>query len=230
MLLASEIFNSCWQELTDPEHVRWPESELADYLTGAIAQLASLKPSLFNAFVDIQLGPGPNQSVPVQYTELIDILYNINPDGTVGQTITQASFTAARALGRPSCAIFYDGTYVVQSFTVHPNDDTFFDVDPPVPANRRPTVRALVRLAPNVIVSGTDAVIMANTTPETYREALKDWVLYRAFAKDQESSDSFQRSQAHYKAFMQFVGVPPRDKDGVPVSTSPRETAGVPST
>lgn len=229
MLLAGSIFDSCWLELSDPEHVRWPESELADYLTGAVAQMAALKPSLFSSFLNLRLAPGEIQTVPAEFTELLDIIYNVNPDGTAGPTITQGSFTAARALGRLSCTYTYGGGYVVRSFTTHPNNDTFFYVDPAVPADVAATVRALVRLAPNVITSAADAVVMVNTTPETYREALKDWVLYRAFAKDVESSDSFNRSQAHYKAFMQFLGVPPRDKDGVPVATSPRETASVPS-
>jgi hypothetical protein len=230
MLLAGELFDSCYLELIDPDHVRWPESELADYLTGAIAQVASLKPTLFTVFVPIGLAPGVVQTVPAEFSELVDIIYNLNPDGTQGEPISQGSFTAARALGRSSCAQTYDGGYVVRSFTIHPDNDTYFYVDPPAPAVAGLGVWALVRRGPNVILARTDAVVMANTTPETYREALKDWMLYRAFAKDTESSDSFQRSQAHYKAFMQFVGTPPRDKDAVPVASSARGTAsGAPS-
>lgn len=227
MLLASTLFRSVGYELNDlepgNEHVRWTEEELAEYLTGAIAQLAALKPTLFTTFVDLVLAPGTIQSVPADYTELIDITLNINADGSEGSPITKASFSAARALGRPSCAVFRDG-YEVRSYTTHPDNDTFFYVDPPAPYQENmPRVRALVQLAPNVITSPTDAVVMANTTPETYREALKDWMLYRAFAKDTESTDSFQKSQAHYKAFMQFVGSPPRDKDAVPVAATSRE-------
>lgn len=228
MLLAGDLFRSCGYELNDlepgSEHVRWTVDELAEYLTGAIAQVASLKPTLFTTFVPIRLAPGAVQSVPAEYSELIDVLYNLNADGSQGEFISQGSFSAARALGRPSCASRAD-EYTVRSYSVHPENDTYFYVDPPAPqVSPMPAVWALVQLAPNVITGPTDEVIMANTTPETYREALKDWMLYRAFSKDSESSDSFQKAQAHYKAFMQFVGSPPRDKDAVPVAATKRET------
>jgi len=228
-LLAGELFLSAGYELNDlepgNEHVRWTVAELADYLTGGIAQMSALKPTLFTVFEAIRLSPGAVQSVPAQYTELIDVLYNLNQDGSQGERVVQGSFSAARALGRPSCLQTSSGSYEVRSYTVHPDNDTYFYVDPPVPGvPPYPAVWALVRLAPNVITASSDAVVMANTTPETYREALKDWILYRAFAKDTESSESYQKSQAHYKAFMQFLGVPPRDKDAVPVAAGNRET------
>lgn len=230
MLLAGDLFISCGYELNDlepgHEHVRWTIPELAEYLTGAIAQIAALKPTLYASFVPIRLSPGGLQYVPGEYSELVDITNNLNADGSLGEFIAQSSLSAARALGRPSCASTRDGGYEVRSYSVHPENDTYFYVDPPVPqTNPMPAVWALVRLAPNVITGPSDSVIMANTTPETYREALKDWMLYRAFAKDSESSDSFQKSQAHYKAFMQFVGSPPRDKDAVPVAATTRENA-----
>lgn len=227
MLLAGDLFYSCGLELNDlepgNEHLRWTVPELAEYLTGAVAQVAALKPTLFTSFVPIGLAAGAVQTVPAQYTELIDVLYNLNSDGSQGERVTQGSFSAARALGRPSCSS--DGGYVVKSYSAHPDNDTYFYVDPLVPAGTSAAVWALVRLAPSKITQASDAVVMANTTPETYREALKDWMLYRAFAKDTESSDSFQKSQAHYKAFMQFIGMTPRDKDGVPIAATTRETA-----
>lgn len=230
MLLAGDLFTSCGYELNDLEpgyeHTRWTVPELAEYLTGAIAQISALKPTLYASFVPLRLTSGSVQSVPAEYTELIDILYNLNVDGSHGAFVSQSSLSAARALGRPSCATVRGGGYEVRSYSSHPENDAYFFVDPPVPKlDPMPAVWAMVRLAPSKITAATDSVIMANTTPETYREALKDWMLYRAFAKDSESSDSFQKSQAHYKAFMQYVGSPPRDKDAVPVAATTRETA-----
>jgi len=39
-----------------------------------------------------------------------------------------------------------------------------------------------------------------------YRNALLDYVLYRAFAKDSDSANQAQRSQNHYQMFMQAIG------------------------
>lgn len=234
-LLASTLFRAVGFELNDlepgNEHVRWTEQELALYLTEAIASVASLKPTLFYSFVPTQLAVGQVQSMPGNYAELVDIPYNLNADGTPGERIVQASFSVARALGRPSSPRTRDGQYVVRSFTVHPENDTFFFVDPPVPpVIPLPYVMMLVQLAPNVVTAPTDEVVTANTVPELYQAALKDWMLYRAFAKDSESSDSYQKSQAHYNAFVKFVGTPPRDKDAVPVANTRRESAGAPAT
>lgn len=232
MLLAGALFASCAIELNDLDYVRWTKSNLADYLTDAIAVMAALKPTLFTVFAPLRLAPGAVQTVPGEFTELVDILYNFNSDGTQGEYVNQGSFTTARALGRSACTPAYGDGYVVRSYTVHPENDTYYIVDPPAPSvSPMPAVWALLRRAPNVIVVETDEVVMANTTPETYRSALLEWMLYRAFARDTESTDSFQKSQAHYKAFYQFLGLPPRDKDAVPVAASTRETvSGSPST
>ncbi len=201
MLLASELFASCNFELQDPGYVRWTQDELADYLTGAIAQVAALKPTLFTSFVQLPLAAGVVQTVPAEYSELVDITHNLNSDGTPGEPINPGSFSVARALGRSSCTPAYGDGYVVRSYTVHPDNDTVFYVDPPVPGGGTRAVQALVRLAPRPVTVGTDAVIMANTTPELYREALKDWMLYRAFSKETESSDSEAESRC---AFCEF--------------------------
>jgi hypothetical protein len=225
MLIAIDLFRACAIELSDRDFVRWTKTDLGEYLTDAIAVTAALKPTLFTTFTPLQLAPGPVQAVPGEYTELVDILYNLNPDGTHGEPVNKGSFTAARALGRTSCAPVDGVGYVVRSYTVHPENDTYFIVDPPVPQTPPcPFVWALVQRAPNVIMAETDAVVMANTTPETYRSVLLEWMLYRAFARDTESSDSFNRSQAHYKAFYQFLGLPPRDKRAVPLAAKTRET------
>jgi hypothetical protein len=227
MLLASSLFKACAIELNDVEYVRWTKDDLAEYLTDAISVVAALKPTLFTVFEPIQLAPGAVQTVPGEFTELIDIPYNLHQDGTHGEPVSKGSFTAARALGRNACTPVNGADYVVRSYTVHPENDTYFIVDPPVPQlypGPMPFVWALLQRAPNIVVSEADTVAMANTTPETYRSALLEWMLYRAFARDTESSDSFQRSQAHYKAFYQFLGLPPRDKDAVPVAAKTRET------
>lgn len=223
-LVAGTLFRACAIELLDLEYVRWTKDDLAEYLTDAIAVVAALKPTLFNSFVPLRLAPGPVQTMPGEYSGLVDITHNLYPDGTHGEPVNKGSFTAARALGRSSCSPVDGVGYVVRSYTVHPENDTYFTVDPAVPVNTYPYVWALVQLAPNVILTESDAVVMANTTPETYRSVLLEWMLYRAFARDTESSDSFNRSQAHYKAFYQFLGLPPRDRNAVPIAAKTRET------
>ena len=228
-LLASELFRAAGDELNDlqpgEEHVRWTLVDLADYLTGAVAQMAALKPTLFTSFVPLRLSPGAVQSVPGAYTELIDVLYNLDANGVQTERVVLGDFSAARAFNRPACG---SEPYLVRTVSIHPDNDTYYYVDPPVPnVPPYPAVWALVRLAPTVIIAPTDAVVMANTTPETYREALLDWMLYRAFGRDTESTESFQKSQAHYKAFYQFLGVPPRDKDAVPVAKGAASAATV---
>src|SRR4026208_2521633 len=144
-LLAGELFVSAADELNDlgpPPYVRWTLDNLADYLTGAIAQMAALKPTLFTSFVPLRLAPGAVQSVPDNYSELLDVLYNLDENGVQTERVVLGDFSAARAFNRPSCS---SDPYVVRTASIHPDNDTYYYVDPPVPnVSTFPAVWALV--------------------------------------------------------------------------------------
>lgn len=225
-MLAGELFDEVGYTLNDMEpghqHVRWVESELALYLTDAIAQLAALKPTLFQAYVTIPLRKGASQRIDPQYVELIDIVYNIYPDGQIGPNVRPGEYGLQRAFGVPLQADTPIQPYVLRTWSVHPEADSLWFADPPVtydvPTSK---VMALVQMAPQKISKRDSTIFFPNTVADVYRSALIDWILYRCFAKDTESQASLDRSQTYYKAFYALVGTPPRDRNATPLGGTP---------
>lgn len=229
-MLASELLHACAYELNDlepgAEFVRYPQTELIEYLNDALAQLAILKPVLFRTIGTLTLGPGAQQKLPENIETLEDIVFNLNADGSLGAPVLPGVFELERTYGKGVCPS--NVAYVVRSYSPLPTTDGYFYVDPPVPPGMTVRVQAVVQVAPQVIATPQTPVDLPGASPLTYRNAFKDWMLYRAFAKDTESQTSTQNSQQHFKAFYQAITTLPRTKNGVP--TAKAEVANVPST
>jgi hypothetical protein len=227
-MLASELLRAAATELNDlepgAEYTRFPEAELCDYLTEALAQLAVLKPGIFRTIMTLTLGQGAQQMLPEGVESLEDIIFNINPDGSLGLPVLPGDFNLERTYGKGVCAI---DPYSVRSFSAPPKTDAFYFVDPPVPPGQTVRVQAVVQIVPQVVTTPDTPIDLPNASPLTYRNAFKDWMLYRAFAKDTESQTSAQNSQMHFKSFYQSVVGPQRTKQGLPVPEA--EKANAPS-
>jgi len=229
-MLASDLLHACAHELNDlepgSEYVRFPQAELIEYLNEALAQLAVLKPTLFRTITTLTLGPGAQQKLPEHIETLEDIVFNLNADGSLGAPVLPGAFELERTYGKGVCPS-NDG-YAVRSYAVLPSTDGYFYIDPPVPPGTTVRVQAVVQVAPQVITTFDTPIDLPSASPLTYRNAFKDWVLYRAFAKDTESQTSAGNSQAHFKAFYQAITTLPRTKMGIP--TAKAEAVNAPPT
>jgi len=226
-MIASDILDSAAAELNDLEpgfeYTRWTRPEMLGYLTDAVAQLAALKPTLFETTTVLPLGPGAMQKLPEYVAVLEDVIFNLNVDGSLGAPILPSDFNLERTYGKGTPTTT---PYAVRSFSVHPKTDAVYYVDPPVPpTNGTVRVQAVVQLAPQQFTTMDTPIELPSAAPEVYRNAMKDWVLYRAFAKDTESQVSSERSQAHFKAFYQFMGSPTRNKDALPIAETEKRNA-----
>lgn len=223
---AREIVEAAARELNDlepgAEYTRWSQPELLGHVTEAIAQLAVLKPTLFKTTITLPLGAGAQQKLPEYVESLDDIIFNLNVDGSLGLPVLPGLFNLERTYGKGVCI---SEPYVVRSYAVHPNTDSLFYVDPPVPPTQTARVQAVVQIAPQVVATMDTPLELPSASPLTYRNALLDWVLYRAFAKDTESQTSNDRSQQHFKAFYQAMGSPPRTKRAVPIADAEKQNA-----
>lgn len=223
---ASELLRAAATELNDlepgSEYTRFPEAELCGYLTEALAQLAVLKPTLFRTVTTLTLGQGAQQMLPENIESIEDVIFNVNPDGSLGAPILPGAFNLERTYGKGVCPT---EPYSVRSFASLPSSDQFYFVDPPVPSGMTVRVQALVTLAPQVVTTPDTPIDLPNASPLTYRNHLKDWMLYRCFSKDTESQTSAANAQQHFKAFYQAVGNPPRTKKAVPLPEAEKQDA-----
>jgi len=224
---AADLLKACAFELNDlepgHEYTRFPQDELIEYLNEGLAQLAVLKPTLFRTIITLPLGAGAQQKVPENVESIEDLTFNLNADDSLGPAILPGNYALERTYGKGVCPSA--GDYVVRSYIALPTTGAFFFVDPPVPPGQTIRVQAVVTVAPQVITTANTPVDLPNASPLTYRNHLKDWMLYRAFAKDTESQTSATLSQAHFKAFYTALGTPQRNEQGVPVAVQGMQNA-----
>lgn len=209
MLLASVVTDEVGAILNDMEagheHTRWPESELLVYLTEAISAIAQGKPSVFTVSAQISLAPGSTQRLPDAYCKLLNIQFNVNQDGSEGSNVLPGVYELQQAFQKPFCS--FDG--VIQSYSYFPSSDRYFDVTPAVPQglSYTPQVRAILMVTPQVVTDSNQPLFFPGSDPSLYQAALVDWLLYRCYSKDEQSNTSLERSQAHFKSFMTYVGI-----------------------
>jgi hypothetical protein len=208
-MLVSELFDEVGDILNDmevgSEHPRWPISDLIQYLNEASSTIALAKPSVFTTVVELALGPGSTQRLPDQFSRLLDIHFNINRNGTEGPNVLPGVYALQQAFQKPGCR--YSG--VVETYSAYPGSERFFWVDPPVPKSLpyTPKVEALVVSLPPVVTSPDQPLVFPGIDSQMYQGALVDWMLYRCYAKDQESPSSLQRSQMHFTAYQAYMGM-----------------------
>lgn len=208
-VLASVLVNEVATILNDMdsgfEHTRWPEAELLGYLSEGIFAIAQGKPSAFVTVAILPLAPGSTQRLSDEYSRLIDIHFNLNRDGSEGWNVLPGVYQLQQAFEKPGC----ENRGLIETYAAYPGSERFYWVDPPVPAglNYTPQVQALVMLAPQPVTAMNQPVVFAGGTSQLYQGALIDWMLYRAYSKDEESATSYERSQAHFKAFQGYLGL-----------------------
>ena len=178
---------------------------------------------MFRTIVTLPLGAGAQQKVPEYIETIEDLVFNVNADGSLGAPILPGNFSLERTYGKGVCPPA--GDYAVRSFSALPSSDAFFYVDPPVPPGQTIRVQAAATVLPQVITTANTPIEFPSGSPLTYRNHLKDWMLYRAFAKDTESQTSMALSQAHFKAFYTALSTPPRNKQGVPIAVQGTQNA-----
>lgn len=207
-MLVKRLTDAIGDELNDIEpgyeHTRWPLAQLFEYITEALEQIAALKPELFAVSETVRLQPGALQTVPFQFSKLLDVSANVNPDGSPGDPILPANFTLLRYFNKPSCIASIGK---VSSFRVDPNNPRMFLVNPPATSYPAQYVQLLGQTRPQPIGSVNDDVQFSGGDAAMYFNAIKDWALYRAFMKDTESQSSMQRATQHYRGFYQFLNV-----------------------
>lgn len=211
-ILASKIISDAAATLQDKQHVRWTQAELLGYLNDGQRAVVEIKPTACVKNAPLPLASGTKQTLPANAISLARIERNLGASGTaVGPAVTlvkralmdahNPSWHNARASG------------VVRHYMYDEDDDPrIFYVYPPQPAT--PTqVQAVYYAEPDDVTA--DAPIALTNT---YANALRNYLLFRAYSKDAESN--VQLASAYFQAFSSAVA----GKAAVESATSPNVT------
>jgi len=210
---AAEILTRAGTVLQDTSHVRWTLPELADWLNEAQRSIILADPTANSATVTLNMVEGTLQSL----TEEDQLLLLRVPRNLTGAS---EPFTGGRVV-RPTTRETLDGSEPnwhdpnVVSFKAEVRQYIYDEAEPRsfyvYPGNDGTgKVEAVVSLLPTMIdTAGTEISDYEDVEiglPEPYSVVILDYLLYRAFAKDDIAAD-MTKAQVHYKAFATALGL-----------------------
>lgn len=181
--------------LQDPTNIRWPQTELLDWLNDGQREVALYKPNVFVKNVTIQLVAGTKQSLPADGISLIDVVRNMGVDGTTPGSAIRA---VSREILDAQVSGWHSSTasITVKHFVYTPLDPKNFYVYPPQPSTGMSRVEVIYVAAP------TDATLVSTITiDDVFMTALLNYILFRAYTKDAEYANNAQLAAQYYQAF-----------------------------
>jgi hypothetical protein len=218
MPTGTEIMNRAAVLLNDAEHIRWPASELCEWINEGVRAIVLAKPSASSTTAVLTLQAGTLQNLPTSVGALKPQLLlgiNRNVDGVVAplgggrmikrtdRAVLDASdphwhdrvHTRYRREVRNYC---YDELVPLQYYVYPGNDGTGM-------------VEAQLGTLPLPLTAAGDAGVVASYggqvgLPEPYSVPLLDYVLYRCQMKDDLDGQA-GRSAGHYQQFATALGM-----------------------
>lgn len=231
MRTAQNILTDASNLLTDEGFVHWTLPDLCSWLNYGLDAITLQKPSASAETVTVPLARGTLQTIPAGYVSILRPIRNVrgaSEDREPRRRLTVVSEQALTGLD-PSWDDEYSVPYRQQAkhfifdeanpkaFWVYPGNDGTGALE-----------MVLSAIPQKITATGDVNKPESYATPipldETYHDALLDYVLYRAYAKDSQFAGSANRAVLHYQQFANALGI----KVTVEANTSPNTRTGVP--
>jgi hypothetical protein len=223
---AADVMLRAQYILQDAGSVRWTPPELRLWLNDAMREIAVHKPNATARSVEMALQKGTYQVLPDEYQTLLKITRNLaTTDASSdrrggGRAITPITrdIMDQQIPGWQDDAVMPYAKQVVHYIDEIINPRSFYVV----PGNDGTgLVEAVVSRIPTEIPEppapgNLDAAGYTSTVdlPDAYRSAVVDYMLYRAFSKDSQVPNGFQRAAAHYQQFATALGLKAQGEAG----------------
>lgn len=195
-LTVAQLITSAALELQDENHIRWTRPELLEYFNAGQRAVAQARPDQVVQDVEIALDAGWQQTLPKGTLALIDISSNATGQNSRITKVKQWQLDAVVGGWRSMPA---SGTVLHYMHDMRtPNE---FLVYPPA------SVGALVRAQVAVLPSDLVDELGDPSLPLLWMDALRNYVLFRAWSKDAEYGGNAQVAAAHLQIFNTAMGV-----------------------
>lgn len=197
------VIKQASEALQDPTFVRWTVPELVRYFNDGCREVLVSRPDATAKNVTLTLTQGAKQTLQAGFVKLLDLRRNT----TGSRAITQCPMEVLDAVDPDWAGRTPSGTII--HFMFDPRTPREFHVYPPAVAGTQ--VHALCAELPTQItepVGATDieGVVDVSNLPEVMTNALVNYLLFRAYAKDSETASNAQRASAYYDAFAKGLG------------------------
>lgn len=230
MAVASAIMARARRIIQDERSVRWPLSELCDWLNDGLREMRIHKPALFSHHVTLALAAGTRQELPPQYERILRVIGNARtaqsdrrPRVTV-TVVDQALLSATKPDWHDEDARLRKQQ--AKHFMFDETDPRAFYV---YPANDGTGALSAVVVQPHTPIAATGSpdniASYGATVPveDVYANALVDYLLYRCYAKDAQFSPNMERAALYFSAFGRAIGL----QLAQDANSSPNVRAGV---
>lgn len=198
-ITVASLLNRAAVILQDPTNIRWPQTELLDWVNDGQREIALYKPNAFVKNTSVQLVAGTKQTIPADGVSLVDVTRNM---GTNGATPGVAIRVVTREILDSQLRDWHSSaaSATVRHYVYTPLDPKTFYVYPPQPTSGQNQVEVVYAANP------TDTTLVGTITlDDVYLTALLAYVLYRAYTKDAEYANNAQVAQAYYAQFQAIL-------------------------
>lgn len=201
-IAAKSILQRVVTQLTDETSVRWTITELVRYLNDGQREIATYRPDSTATTATVALTAGPRQTLPATALKLLEVLRNTGGTKAAVRKIDQKLLDA-------QLPNWQSGTTstTVKHYMYDVRDIRVFYVYPPAAVGA--SLEMMYSAKPTDIAEQTalDDVTGDISVFDLFGNALIDYIMFRAVAKDAEYAGNVARAQAHYSAFQNGVGV-----------------------
>ncbi len=180
--------------LQDTTNVRWPQAELAMYISDAQREVALFKPDACIKVSSVKLDSGTRQAIPSDGVALIEVTRNM---GTNGSTPGNAIRVCSREILDAQYPGWHSSAQTVAPvhYTFAPNNQKGFFVYPPN------TGAGYVEVVYNASPSDVSATGTLQID-DVWMPSIINYTMHRAYSKDAEYAANAQLAQAYYQAFV----------------------------
>lgn len=225
---AGQVLTLAGRVLQDEAATRWTFAELLDWLNEGVSAIVLVRPSASSTTVTMGLQAGTLQALPSGYISLLKITRNVTAAGPPivgGRAIRITSRDALDAIEpdwhNPK-RVKYKSE--VKQYTYDEEEPLSFYVYPGNDGTG--VVEAIVCELPAPLAATGDPTLIASyavdvALKDIYLPPLLDWVIYRAFSKD-DTAGSPAISQQHFQAFATALGVTTQVASATSPNASPQ--------
>ncbi|WP_045405406.1 phage adaptor protein [Vibrio jasicida] len=194
MIVAKTILDRAYLLLEDEAHDVWTTAELLQWLNDAVTSVVNHRPDAYikRAIVDLQ--EGTYQTLPEDAMMLVRVTRNLSTHSSITGVPLDIMDDQNPSWRMPVLA------NVVQHYLYSDKDPKHFEVFPSVAEG--------VQIELDYGAMPPEVSLETHTIPlgKEYVNILVDWVLYRAWSKDDEAAD-LNKATLHFQAFSQALGI-----------------------
>lgn len=186
--------------LQDTTNVRWTVAELLGWFNDGQREIVILRPDANPQRTAFQTVAGTRQTIPASGYQAIKVVRNLGADGTTpGRAIRKVPMDQLDSTIPEWHSATASGTTLHYMFD--PAEPKVFYIYPQSAGAHR--VELVYSAAPTDLTSVGDVQVL----DDVYANPLLDYVLYRAYTKDNDTAGNANRALAHRQAFENTLGL-----------------------